>query len=234
MTLSVGLISVHKPKAVIDDLFLSYIVNPKMQDIQLYWKNDRGEILKNFKNLKTHIESKSKTLVFAMNAGMFTKEYSPQGLFVQNNKTLTPLDTNSGDGNFYLKPNGIFYITTNNIGVVCETKNYVSNETIKFATQSGPMLVIDGAIHSVLKKGSLNLNIRNGVGILPNNNILFVMSKTKLNFYDFANYFKTKGCKYALYLDGFVSRVYLPEKKWEQLDGDFGVMIGVTSKVKNK
>jgi hypothetical protein len=27
---------------------------------------------------------------------------------------------------------------------------------------------------------------------------------------------------------GFVSRMYLPEKKWEQLDGNFGVMIGVT------
>jgi uncharacterized protein YigE (DUF2233 family) len=29
-----------------------------------------------------------------------------------------------------------------------------------------------------------------------------------------------------LYLDGFVSRMYLPAENWLQTDGDFGVMIG--------
>lgn len=42
------------------------------------------------------------------------------------------------------------------------------------------------------------------------------------------NFSKKKGCKNALYLDGFVSRTYLPEKNWSQLDGNFGVIIGVT------
>jgi uncharacterized protein YigE (DUF2233 family) len=102
------------------------------------------------------------------------------------------------------------------------------NDNIKFATQSGPMLVVNGEIHTAFKKGSSNLNIRNGVGILPNNHILFAMSKKEINFYDFAQFFKNAGCKNALYLDGFVSRTYLPEKNWVQTDGQFGVMIGVT------
>jgi uncharacterized protein YigE (DUF2233 family) len=77
------------------------------------------------------------------------------------------------------------------------------------------------------------LNIRNGVGILPNNKVIFAMSKTEINFYNFAKYFKSLGCKNALYLDGFVSRTYLPEKQWKQTDGSFGVIIGVTdSKIK--
>ena len=54
------------------------------------------------------------------------------------------------------------------------------------------------------------------------------MSKVGVNFYDFANYFKRIGCKNALYLDGFVSRTYLPEKEWIQTDGNFGVIVGVT------
>jgi len=54
------------------------------------------------------------------------------------------------------------------------------------------------------------------------------MSKDNINFYDFAKYFQDIGCKYALYLDGFVSRTYCPEKNWTQTDGDFGVIIGVT------
>jgi uncharacterized protein YigE (DUF2233 family) len=90
------------------------------------------------------------------------------------------------------------------------------------------MLVIDGEIHPEFERGSANLNIRNGVGILPDNNIVFVMSKKEINFYDFARYFKSIGCKNALYLDGLVSRTYLPEKNWIQTDGDFGVIIGVT------
>ncbi len=91
------------------------------------------------------------------------------------------------------------------------------------------MLVIDGKIHPSLKEGSSNLNIRNGVGILPDNRVVFVMSKEEVNFYDFANYFRRIGCKDALYLDGFVSRTYLPGKKWIQTDGNFGVIIGVTT-----
>lgn len=223
------LISFSKKQNINDDICLSYIVNPKTQDLQLYWKDNNGEILNNFQNLKTYVESKSKTLVFAMNAGMYTTKFYPQGLYIEQQKTLMPLDTNSGDGNFYMKPNGVFYITTNNVAVVCKTQSF-NNKNIKYATQSGPMLLIDGKVHSEFKKGSTNLNIRNGVGILPNNTVLFAVSKSKINFYDFAMYFKNKGCKNALYLDGFVSRAYLPEKKWEQLDGNFGVMIGVTKK----
>ena len=68
------------------------------------------------------------------------------------------------------------------------------------------------------------------MGILPNKKVIFAMSKKEISFYDFANYFKKAGCNNALYLDGFVSRTYLPEKKWLQVDGYFGVMIGVTKK----
>ena len=171
-----------------------------------------------------------KILLFAMNAGMFKKDYSPQGLFIQNKKTLSPSDTSNGNGNFYLKPNGIFYITTDNIPFVCKTANFSDKGNIKYATQSGPMLIIDGKIHSAFKEGSANLNIRNGVGILPDNKIIFAMSKKEINFYDFAKYFQSLGCKNALYLDGFVSRTYLPEKQWTETDGNFGVMIGVTKK----
>jgi uncharacterized protein YigE (DUF2233 family) len=163
-----------------------------------------------------------------MNGGMYMKDNSPQGLFIQNNTTLTPMDTLSGTGNFYLKPNGVFYLTRDNKAVVCQSKEFVDNGQINFATQSGPMLVIDGQIHQAFKKGSINLNIRNGVGILPDNRVIFAMSKQEVNFYDFAEFFMSMGCKNALYLDGFVSRTYLPEENWQQLDGNFGVIIAVT------
>lgn len=210
-----------------NDTVLSYTVDLKLQQLDFYWKDGNNKIIGSIENLKKCVESKNQKLLFAMNGGMYKQDSSPQGLFIQNNKTLTPLDTAKGNGNFYMKPNGVFYITTENTPVICTTDDFVNTEQIKYATQSGPMLVINGKLHSAFKQGSANLNIRNGVGILPDNKLVFAMSKTEINFYDFASYFKSLGCLNALYLDGFVSRTYLPEKNWIQTDGNFGVMIGV-------
>jgi uncharacterized protein YigE (DUF2233 family) len=206
--------------------FLSFVTDAA--SIRFYWKDNNGQSLKSIQNLKQFLESKNQELKFAVNGGMYTKDNSPQGLFIQNSTTLTPLDTLSGSGNFYLKPNGVFYLTKDNKASICETDRFINDGQISFATQSGPMLVINGQIHQAFKKGSANLNIRNGVGILPDNKVVFVMSKQEVNFYDFADFFKSMGCKNALYLDGFVSRTYLPDKNWKQLDGNFGVIIGVT------
>ena len=211
-----------------DTSVISYQVDLQKQDLQLYWKDDKGKIFSSIENLKTWLGTKGKKLVFAMNAGMLKPDHSAQGLFIQDGKLLAAIDTTSGEGNFYLKPNGVFYTTTDNNAVICKTEDFKDNKKIRYATQSGPMLVIDGDIHPVFKKGSINLNIRNGVGILPDNKVLFAMSKKETNLYDFANYFKRSGCRNALYLDGSISRTYLPEKNWIQTDGNFGVLIGVT------
>ncbi|MFN3405955.1 MAG: phosphodiester glycosidase family protein [Cytophagaceae bacterium] len=215
-----------------NDQILSYTVDPKAQDIHFYWKDDNNKILNSISNLKSYVESKGLTLEFAMNGGMYKKDFSPQGLFIQNYKSIVPIDTGEGKGNFYLKPNGVFYITTDNIAKVNTTDDFVNDGKIKYATQSGPMLVIEGKIHPAFKEGSANLNIRNGVGIMPDNKVVFAMSKQGINFYDFARFFQSLGCKNALYLDGFVSRTYLSEQNWIQLDGNFGVIIGVTKREK--
>jgi uncharacterized protein YigE (DUF2233 family) len=210
------------------NLFFTYMVNPK--EIKLYFKNEQQINFSSIENLKNWLAQKNETLVFAMNAGMYKPDNTPQGLYIENHTPLFPIDTSTGIGNFYMKPNGVFYIDVNNDAKICATQHFTYNNNIKYATQSGPMLVIDGKIHDSFKVGSNNLNIRNGVGILPNNEVLFAMSKKEINFYDFAQYFKEQGCVNALYLDGLVSRTYLPEKKWIQLDGNFGVIIGVTKK----
>jgi uncharacterized protein YigE (DUF2233 family) len=223
-----GLVAFTTKQNSVDDQIINYIVNTKTQDLRLYWKNNSGEIFGSIQSLKNYVESKNLTLVFAMNGGMFMQDLRPLGLFIQDGKIQKNINNATGNGNFYLKPNGIFYITTNNIPFICQTSDFINNGKIKYATQSGPMLVINGQIHPAFKEGSKNLNIRNGVGILPNNRVVFAMSKKEINFYDFARYFQKLGCKNALYLDGSVSRTYLPEKKWIQTDGNFGVIIGVT------
>ncbi len=232
LILLTGFSSFNKKTKTSDHEILSYIVDPTKQELHFFWLDDQGNPLRSIQNLKNHLSNQKSNLLFAVNGGMYKPDHSPQGLFIQDQKQLSPLDTSSGKGNFYLKPNGVFYITTDNKPFICETSRFENKGQVKNATQSGPMLVIDGAVNGAFKQGSTNLNIRNGVGILPNNKIVFAMSKKEINFYDFADYFKKLGCKQALYLDGFVSRTYLPEKKWVQTDGNFGVMLGIIEEKK--
>lgn len=227
-TMSISFIHQTKKITIEDERFVSFTVNPKKENLKFYWKNENGENFKNVENLKLWLKKKRKKLIFGTNGGMYKKDNSPQGLYIENGYKIIEIDTTTGNGNFYLKPNGIFYISIDKIPTICSTEKFTDNKKINFATQSGPMLIIDGNIHSEFQKNSVNLNIRNGVGILPNNEVIFAMSKKEINFYEFAKYFKELGCKNALYLDGFVSRTYLPEKKWKQTDGNFGVIIGVS------
>lgn len=213
-----------------NDKFISYVADTRNQEIKLYWKNDKQESFSSIQRLKDWLGNKQQHLVFAMNGGMYKPGKSPVGLYIENQVTLSPIDTTSGSGNFYLKPNGVFYITTANVAAICNSERFINNGKIRYATQSGPMLVVNGKIHPAFQPGSANLNIRNGVGILSDNKVVFVMSKQEVNFYDFANYFKRMGCKNALYLDGLVSRTYLPAKNWVQTDGNFGVIIGISEK----
>jgi len=229
LLLATALFAFVKTHGSTDDRFITYTVDPKKQNIKFYWKDDTGKNFKSIQNLQLWLHQHNQKLRFAMNGGMYKADNSPQGLYIEEGKTLSPLDTASGSGNFYLNPNGVFYISKDGVPVICTTPHFVNNGKIQYATQSGPMLVIDGQIHPAFVKGSANLNIRNGVGILPGNKIVFVLSKKEINFYDFANYFKTLGCTNALYLDGLVSRTYLPEQHWTQTDGNFGVIIGITT-----
>ncbi len=211
--------------------YLSYIVDPKLQELKFFSRDGEGKKLLSFKRLAEYLVAQDQELVFAMNGGMFEMGYTPKGLYVEESQIINPIDRTTGQsGNFYLEPNGIFYLTINKGAVISKTEDYIDSSEVEYATQSGPMLLIDGAINPLFKKDSQNLNIRNGVGILPSGHLLFVMSKGMVSFYDFANYFKERGAIKALYLDGFVSRVYQPSENWTQQDGNFGVIIAEIKK----
>jgi uncharacterized protein YigE (DUF2233 family) len=216
---------------------VSIRLNPDSINVSLYWKQPNGKLYGNIGQLKMELEKQKKKLIFATNGGMFDKKQTPVGLFVENGKQVIQVNTKEinpdKDGNipnFYLNPNGVFFVTfTNKVGI-CKTSLFRQDSLTKFATQSGPMLLIEGKINPAFSQKSNNYHIRNGVGILPDNDLIFAISKNKVTFYDFANYFKEQGCINALFLDGYVSKAFIPEQGVEQLDGDLGVIIGITEK----
>lgn len=209
--------------------YVIYEVDPKQEAIEMYYYNEKSVPIRSLGNLKEFLAVRNKELIFAMNGGMFEPDNAPKGLYIENGQQLQALDTLvGGKGNFYLPPNGVFYLTEDNKADIVVTTAFKPHPSIKYATQSGPMLLVDRQINKVFTLGSTNLNIRNGVGIKPTGEVIFAMSKEKVNFYEFAKLFQDMGCINALYLDGFVSRTYLLSKGWTQTDGDFGVIIAIS------
>lgn len=208
-----------------------YIVDVSEVDLSLYWKDSKGQPLRNFSALENYLNEQKKQLVFAMNAGMYKKDNSPQGLYIQDKQMLIPIDRRKEEyGNFYMQPNGIFMIDTSHNAHIIITDDFDSTRmnTALFATQSGPMALIKGKINDKFNIGSNSTYVRNGVGIIDEKTIVFIISNSRVTLYDFASVFRDKfNCSNALYLDGAISRMYLPEIQRHQKGGNFGPMIGI-------
>ena len=226
-----GAVRVHIPYWD-NNIFDVYIVDLKEDQVNLFWKDRKGQRYGNFDNLKMGLQKARQELVFATNGGMFSPEMKPVGLYIENGLTINPIDlTDQASGNFYMKPNGVFLIEkTGNAKVVSSPDFVARNQSINtlFATQSGPMLVTNGNIHPKFNLTSKSKRIRSGVGIINSQKVAFVISHKPVNFYHFAKLFRDYlGCNNALYLDGAISQMHIPALNRFDKGLDYGVMIGV-------
>ena len=125
--------------------FHAFIADLAEQDVTFHHKASDSSKFKSLKNLKNHIDTTGRTLLCATNAGMYTPLNDPQGVYIEKGQTLYPLDPRTkGYGNFYLQPNGVFLISDSGAAVVTTPAFRERKDSIIFATQSGPMLLIDG------------------------------------------------------------------------------------------
>lgn len=210
-----------------DARFTVVTIDPSKQELQLFLNDDKGRPFKNFARLFGWLEERGKRLDFAVNAGMYHHDFAPVGLLVIDGKQLAPLNLADGEGNFFLKPNGVFMLTKSGPQVVQASAYPVGSGEVRLATQSGPMLVIDGAIHPAFNPDSQSRYVRNGVGVVDGKAI-FVISNHAVTFHEMAVFFRdTLRCKNALYLDGSVSSLYSRELGREDAVAPLGPILGV-------
>ena len=164
-----------------------------------------------------------------MNAGMYKGDLSALGLFVSDGRQSAPLNTSNGDGNFFLKPNGVFAITDAGATVV-ESSAYKSlTSRVILATQSGPLLVNGGKINQAFNPDSKSRLFRNGVGVASPDVAIFAISDDPVTFYEFATLFRdVLRCPNALFLDGDISSLYSTALKRNDFRMDLGPIIAVT------
>jgi uncharacterized protein YigE (DUF2233 family) len=202
--------------------------NPRHDDIRLFWIGPDGRPYGSLGALAQALKAKGETLMFAMNAGMFKQDRSPVGLYVENRRELSEPDTRGGASNFHMKPNGVFWIGDGVAGV-SETGRYLGNPPpARYATQSGPMLLVDGKIHPKIKPNGTSLKIRNGVGACDGGAVVFAIADEPVTFDAFARLFRDGlNCQNALFLDGSVSSLYAPDLNRDDELGPIGPIVGV-------
>jgi uncharacterized protein YigE (DUF2233 family)/acetyl esterase/lipase len=203
-------------------------VNVRKEKLELFLHDDTGQPFKSFDAIERSLRPTSRKLVFGMNAGMYQRNFSPVGLFVSGGKELAPLNTNSGTGNFYLKPNGVFLVSESGARVVESAEYPGIREGALLATQSGPLLVRNGGIHPAFNAGSESRLIRNGVGVPSPDVAVFAITDEPVNLHEFATFFRdVLKCPDALYLDGVISSLHSPERKRSDRKTDLGPIIAV-------
>ena len=216
-------------KKIKDGNFTVYKPDLDKETIKMYWKDKDNKAYSELSKLIQ--ENPENNIEFATNGGIYSEKYEPNGLYIENHEIVSKINLADGDGNFYMQPNGVFYIQDNQPKIT-ESKSFEYAKNISYATQSGPLLIENGVINKKIGKDSKSLKIRSAVGIDKANKVFFLMSSEMINFYDFSKYALDKlNCKELLFLDGTISKMYFAEEnKIPEQDYPFVVIITAEKK----
>ncbi len=208
-------------------------VDLEIATLELFWKDPEGKPFQNFARLEEWLATQGKTLVVATNSGIYAEDRTPLGLHVAQGNELRSLNPHpGGKSNFALKPNGVFYVDSSGAHIRTTEDYAATSPSAELAVQSGPLLVIDNALHPKFNEESTSIHFRNGIGVASATRVAIVISDLPVNFHTFASFFKEKlGCANALYLDGSLSGLYAPELERTPIGLEYVGLLAVTTPV---
>lgn len=203
--------------------FTVYRFDPRAEKLELFLRNDQNQSILTFRNLEKYLNAKGRRLKLAVNSGIYEPGFIPSGLHISEGRTLVKLNLKtvpahvSPKPNFYLQPNGVFFIRSDGTAAVLASRQFSgSGEKPLLATQSGPLLVANGRIHPIFEKNSTSRLLRNGIGVDRKGRVVIACSHRlpntpgRINLHGFAELFRDKlTCPNALYLDGDISDIFL-------------------------
>jgi len=215
------------------DAFTVCAYRPARDEIALVWADGQGGALRSFEALGASGLVDARRVRFAMNAGMFDATGAPIGLFVADGREDHALNQQTGVGNFHMQPNGVFFVDAARRPHVLTTADYAAGKPQPLlATQSGPMLVIAGAVNAQFGQDGTSRYVRNGVGV-HDGVAYFAISEGAVSFGKFARFFRDAlDCKQALYLDGGVSSLWVPSAGRRDAGAPLGPIVVVSARPK--
>lgn len=204
----------------------------RRDELRLAWRGRDGERLGSLAALEASLGEEAQRVRFAMNAGMYDEAGGPIGLLIADGAPVKRLNLRPGPGNFHLLPNGVFALDqAGRVSVTASPGFARAVEKPRWATQSGPMLLIGGRLHPKFDADGPSRLVRNGVGVSGPHTAYFVISEQGVSFGRFARFFRdVLGCRDALYLDGSVSSLWDPGAGRQDGFSDLGPMVLVLRK----
>lgn len=189
---------------------VSYVVcaiDPRGYDVKIHWADAAGKPFGSLQAFDSARAVLGEPVLLAMNAGMYHKDLSPVGLLVEAGRTVAPLNADEGEGNFFLKPNGVFFVRPDGTAGVMETSAFAARAPdVAYATQSGPMLVVDGALHPRFEENGASRYVRNGAGVDASGVLHLAISRSEVSLGSFGRLFRDGlQCPNALFFDGAIS-----------------------------
>lgn len=206
--------------------FLVCAFDARHHDLRLASRGASGAYLRSFEALAAEL-GPGAHVRFAMNGGMYNDRGAPIGLYIEDGEEQHPLRLTDGPGNFHMKPNGVFWQGMDGALHVDRSETFAATRpSARWATQSGPMLVIDGALHPRFAPDGESRFIRNGVGVRDAHTAYFVISRSVVSFGKFARFFRDAlHCRDALFLDGAVSSLWAPDRNRSDHLHELGPMV---------
>lgn len=205
-------------------------LDPGIHEVRMFWLDDSGEPYLTLDAVRSHLQAQGDSIVALTNGGIYEPGFIPTGLYVEDGEEQHPINLSDGEGNFFLKPNGVFAVSDGTWLVMESSRFSQEVADVRYATQSGPMLVADGEIHPAFTPGSTNCRHRSGVGVAEDGSAFVAITNGAVNLYDFARFFRDGlGTPDALYLDGSISELYAPLLGRSETPGEsFAVIVAVT------
>ncbi len=184
--------------------------------LELRWQDGAGKSLGSIESLRAWGAARGRTLQFATNAGIYDRELRPLGLHVEDGSERRRLNTvrlPGTVGNFSMQPNGVFYVDeAGNAGVMTTQAWQARPIPARIASQSGPMLLVDGEVNPSFDPASTSRKIRSGVCAPSPRRVVFAISEVAVSFHRFASMLREDAaCRDALFLDGTLSQLWTRE-----------------------
>jgi prepilin-type processing-associated H-X9-DG protein len=201
------------------------VCDPGKGNLELIAAGRDEPAVRRLADLDANLGPKAGTVAFAMNAGMYDDDGRPIGLAIVEGRQKHAINRRKGGGNFHLMPNGVFQVRKNGRAEIVTSDKWRASPDFRFATQSGPMLVIDGKLHPAFEHDGMSRNVRNGVGV-TSGKALFVISDDPVSFGKFARFFRDRlKARNALFFDGSVSALWDPANGRRDLTKPLGPMV---------
>ncbi|MER8829263.1 phosphodiester glycosidase family protein [Mesorhizobium sp. M0938] len=207
-------------------------IDLRAYDTGVLHAGDDGKAFGSLEKFDKAMSGEGRPVLLAMNAGMYHEDLTPVGLLIEDGQEKAPLNLADGEGNFFLQPNGVFLVRNDGKAAIMETNAYAAAKPdVAFATQSGPMLVIDGRPHPRFEANGTSRYIRNGVGVRDENTIVLAISRSQVSLGSFARLFRDAlHCPNALFFDGVVSALSNGERMIVGGNYPAGPIIAVSAK----